>query len=198
MGILLIVTYLQQEYVLIPSIQNMDIIDNSVKSKILEQFFKYRWSAFVLMPIVLLLRISFTAICLYVGGVFGEMENKITLKNSYNIAIKSDIIFVIYSSIGCVIMVILGNEEAISILKYFSLAFLVNLSDSEQWLSISLNTINVFEISYWLLLAKIVKIKTIKQSFCLFYIHIKKDKYEESNYYWSYFVIKRRGIIFAE
>lgn len=42
-SVMLIITFLQQEYVLLPELQNLDIIGEEAKGQLLERYQKTRW-----------------------------------------------------------------------------------------------------------------------------------------------------------
>lgn len=49
--------YLQQEYVASPTIRNMQVINETIKAKIVESYYKYRWLMFLVPIVILLLRV---------------------------------------------------------------------------------------------------------------------------------------------
>ena len=69
-SVILIITYLQQEFVLLPELQHLDIVEEASKTQLLERWQKTRWLAFVIAPLVLLLRLGLVSLCLFVGGFF--------------------------------------------------------------------------------------------------------------------------------
>ncbi len=44
---MLIITFLQQEFVLLPELQNLDLIGENTKAELLENNQKWRWMEFV-------------------------------------------------------------------------------------------------------------------------------------------------------
>lgn len=46
-SVMLIITFLQQEFVLLPELQNLDLIGENTKAELLENNQKWRWMEFV-------------------------------------------------------------------------------------------------------------------------------------------------------
>lgn len=159
-GIILIATYIQQEYIVIPQISNMPVADEVVKAKIFEGYYKYRWLMFVMPPVVMLLRISLVSFCLFMGGFFRGQKNQIKYTDSWNIALKSDVVLILFSLITCFISIALGTEQAADVARYNSLTFLVDANITEQWLLIPIAALNIFEVCYWFFMAKLVAVQT--------------------------------------
>lgn len=57
-SVVLIITFLQQEFVLMPELQNFDLVDDEAKAQLLERWQKWRWVSFVVTPLLLLLRLG--------------------------------------------------------------------------------------------------------------------------------------------
>lgn len=74
---MLVITFLQQEFVLLPELRNLDIIGEDAKVELLERYQSTRWLSFLLVPILLLLRLSLVTLCLFIGGFFfAEMSGE--------------------------------------------------------------------------------------------------------------------------
>ena len=52
-GVMLITTFLQQEFVLMPELQNFDLVGDEARAQMLEKWQKWRWLSFVAAPICL-------------------------------------------------------------------------------------------------------------------------------------------------
>ena len=55
---ILIITYLQQEYIVIPHLSNMPMVDETLKAKIFEGYYKHRWLMYLIPLAILLIRVS--------------------------------------------------------------------------------------------------------------------------------------------
>ena len=76
-SVVLIITFLQQEFVLMPELQNFDLVDDEAKAQLLERWQKWRWVSFVVTPLLLLLRLGLVSLCLFVGSFFfSEMSGR--------------------------------------------------------------------------------------------------------------------------
>lgn len=159
-SLLLAVAYVQQEYIVIPQISNMPVVDEVIKSKIIESYYKYRWLTLTIPLVVLLFRISLAALCLFLGSFFFERQQKIKYAEGWNIALKSDIILILFNVVICSIAVAFGAERAGQFNLYVSFAFLVDPSITEQWLLVPIAALNIFEVGYWFFMAKLVAVQT--------------------------------------
>lgn len=159
-SILLGVGYIQQEYIAIPQISNMPVVDEAVKIKILENYYKYRWLTFLIPIVTLFIRISLVALCLFFGDLFNERQQKIKYSVWWNIALKSDIILILFSVIIGAIAMWYGVEQVTDAARYSSFAFLVDQNITEQWLLVPIAALNIFEVCYWFFMAKLVAVQT--------------------------------------
>lgn len=151
-AVIWIITYLQQEFVLLPELQNLDIVGEAGRAQLLERWQKIRWLAFVLAPVLLLLRLSLVSLCLFVGGFFfADMAGKKYL-DWWGVALNAQIVLLLYSVLLCVINLAFGANESLVVTKYTSLLFL-SRDNLEQWIRIPLSAINVFELAYWIVMA---------------------------------------------
>ena len=69
-SVLLIITFLQQEFVLLPELQNLDIVGEDTRAQMLERYHRMRWISFLLAPFLLLLRLPLVTLCLFIGSFF--------------------------------------------------------------------------------------------------------------------------------
>lgn len=159
-SVLFVVAYIQQEYIAIPQISNMQVVDEVVKIKILENYYKYRWLTFLVPIAILLLRVSLVAICMFLGSFFDERGLRMKYADSWNIALKSDVILILFNVLVCVVAVVLGEEHAGEVSRYSSFAFLVDLNITEQWLLVPIAALNVFEVGYWFFMTKLMAVQT--------------------------------------
>lgn len=152
--------YLQQIYIVIPQISNMSVVDEVVRTKIIESYYKYRWLMFLVPIVILLFRVSLVAMCLFLGSFFIEREQQMKYADSWNIALKSDIILILFSIAICAVAVISGSDSATEFSRHSSFAFLVDPNITEQWLLVPIAALNVFEVGYWFFMAKLVAVQT--------------------------------------
>ena len=74
-SVMLIITFLQQEFVLLPELQNLDIVGEDTRTQILERWQRLRWVSFLLVPVLLALRLSLVSLCLFIGSFFFAETN---------------------------------------------------------------------------------------------------------------------------
>lgn len=111
-GVMLITTFLQQEFVLIPELQNFDLVGDEARAQMLEKWQKWRWLSFVAAPILLLLRLSLVSLCLFVGSFFSaEMAGR-KFRDWWGVAMKAQAVMILYSVVLCVVNVTSGANEA--------------------------------------------------------------------------------------
>ena len=158
-SVMLIITYLQQEFVLLPELQNLDIVGEASRAQILDRWQKMRWLAFVLAPVLLLLRLSLVTLCLFLGGFFFSTMSGWKYRDWWEIALKAQAVMLFYSVVLCIISLTMGSNQALAVTKYSSLLFLGS-DNMESWISIPLAAINGFEVAYWLVMAGLIRVKT--------------------------------------
>ena len=158
-GVMLITTFLQQEFVLMPELQNFDLVGDEARAQMLEKWQKWRWLPFVAAPILLLLRLSLVLLCLFVGSFFSaEMAGR-KFRDWWGVAMKAQAVMILYSVVLCVVNVTSGANEAQTLTNCTSLLFLGG-DNIEQWMKLPLSAVNVFEIAYWFVMAKLVSAQT--------------------------------------
>lgn len=154
-SVMLVITFLQQEFVLLPEFQNLDIIGEEAKVQLLERYQRMRWLSFLLVPVLLLLRLSLVTLCLFVGGFFfADMSGK-RFGDWWGVATVSQAVMLTYSVILCVVNVTAGANKAMELTRYTSLLFLGG-EKVEQWVQLPLSAVNIFEILYWIVMAVLV------------------------------------------
>lgn len=142
-----------------PELHNFDLVGEETKVNMLESWQRWRWVSFVLAPLFLLLRLALVSLCMFVGSFFFADMGERQFKDWWSIAMAAQSIILLYSTILCVINIAAGANETLKVTKYTSLLFLGD-DRIEQWIKLPLSAVNVFEIVYWLVLAKFVNMKT--------------------------------------
>lgn len=152
---MLIITFLQQEFILLPELQNFDIIGEEARGQLLERYQRTRWISFLLVPLVLLLRLSLVSLCLFIGNFFfTDMSGK-KFKDWWGVAMVAQAAMMIYSIVLCVVNLGVGADKAMELTTYTSLLFLGG-ENIEPWVRMPLAAVNVFEILYWIIMALLV------------------------------------------
>lgn len=166
-SIMYLITFLQQEFVLIPELQNLDIINDEIKADALLKFQRTRWLSFIALPIFLLIKLSLVTLCLYVGGLFFSEMSDHKYKEWWGIVVKAQIVMIIYGVILCILNIIYSNNIMSEVSLYSSLLFICD-ETTENWIKVPLAAVNIFEMAYWIVIskfvAKLVK-TTLRKSF---------------------------------
>lgn len=147
-SVMLIITFLQQEFVLLPELQNIDIIGEDAKLRLIERFHQFRWLAYLVAPVILLIRLCLVSICLYLGGFFFTQMSGRKYKEWWNVALQAQAVMILYSLILCLVNVCSGTNRAMDVTTYSSLLVLAG-DNVEQWVKMPLSAVNIFEIGYW-------------------------------------------------
>ena len=151
-SVMLVITFLQQEFALLPALQNLDIVSEDMKVEIIERWQRMRWLSFLLVPILLALRISLVTLCLFIGGFFvTEMSGK-KYKDWGGVATIAQAVMLTYSIIICIVNLAFGSNMATEVTEHISLLFLGG-ENTEPWVRMPLAAVNVFEILYWIVMA---------------------------------------------
>ena len=104
-----------------------------------------------IVPLILLLRAFYTATCLAVGIFITEQNLKFS--QCFNIAIKADIIFLIELIIKIDYFSLLEVNSLRELdIHLFSALQWMGVNNVKQWLSYPMNVLNIFELTYWVLL----------------------------------------------
>lgn len=151
-SVMLIITFLQQEFVLLPELQSFNLVGEETKVQMLEKWQKWRWLSFLLVPLVLALRLSLVTLCLFIGSFFFTEMSGHRFKEWWGVALNAQVVILAYSLVLCVVNIMFGANKALEVTTYTSLLFLGG-EDIESWVRMPLAAVNVFEILYWIVMA---------------------------------------------
>jgi hypothetical protein len=107
----------------------------------------------LLLPLVLIIRIFYTAFCLFVGSLFQEYRWK--WKQLFTISLKADIVFLLAAAVGFYYYVFVNRTETLDDMStnFVSLLAVVERANTSAWLVSAYNAINLFELLYIAILA---------------------------------------------
>lgn len=151
-SVMLVITFLQQEFVLLPQLQSLDIVGEESRAYLLEQYQRTRWLSFLFVPVLLILRLSLVTLCLYIGGFFISVFEGKSFKDWWGVALSAQSVILLNSVLLCILNLRYGPTKAVEFSAYTSLQFLVR-DNVDQWIKLPLSAINVFEIGYWIVLS---------------------------------------------
>lgn len=155
LGVMLILTYLQQEFVLLPELQSFDLVGEDAKALLMEKWQKSRWLAFLVAPIMLPLRLSLISLCLFIGSFLVTEMSGYKFKDWWSVVLRAQAVMLCYSICICVINICFGSEKTVYAISHMSLMFLGG-EDMASWLRVPLSAVNLFEIIYWFVMAWLV------------------------------------------
>lgn len=120
--------------------------------KMIELSFKWQWIGCAFIPIVVLIRISFTSLCLYTGCFLVNL--KVRFKELFNLALLADFIFILAGLTKLVMLIFFKEVNALEDLQFQPLS-LLELFDRKSVDVIFIyptSMISIFELLYWLAL----------------------------------------------
>lgn len=122
-------------------------------AKIIEQSKKWQWLGYLFIPFVVLIRISFTAICLYTGLFLANF--KVRFKDLFKVALLADFVFVFAGLAKLVILIFFKEVSTLDDLQFqpLSLMEIFDKSSVDALFIYPLSIVSVFELLYWLALA---------------------------------------------
>ncbi|MDD3721151.1 MAG: hypothetical protein PHW92_01505 [Lutibacter sp.] len=123
--------------------------------KLLESQEKWAWVGYAIIPLLILIRSSLVALCLSVGVFFYEMECKIPFKDFFRIALVGEFVLVLVGYFKLGYFYFIKTDYTLQDLQqYYPLSYInfLDLEKIQPWLVYPLQTINLFEISYFFVL----------------------------------------------
>lgn len=162
-SIVLAITYIQLENIIPLSVEKMDMPE-TLKQEFIRHSIKYSWASYLGAILIVMLRILYTTICLYIGSILFAGYDSLCFNKSLNVALKADLLLVLYSLFTVLLIMHLGVDDGQSIVLKTSLAGLANVESIESWILMIMGAFNLFELLYWMLLSLFVS-AIIKRKF---------------------------------
>ncbi len=123
-------------------------------NSLIEQNKKWGWIGYVFTPIFYLIKLSLITTCLGLGFFFST--NRFNFNAFFNVAVFAELIFLFPILIKLLWFLFVQTDYDLNDLTLFYPLSALNLVDAETlpryWLA-PLQTLNLFEIAYWFLLA---------------------------------------------
>jgi hypothetical protein len=123
--------------------------------KIIESQQKWGWLGYAIIPLVVLIRTSLVAMCLSIGVFFYYMENNYKFKQFFKIALLGEFVLILVVFFKFFYFYFLKTDYTLQDLQqYYPLSYInfLDLEKIQPWLVYPLQTINLFEISYFFVL----------------------------------------------
>ena len=116
----------------------------------------YSWISYAITPIVLLLQSSALSVLIYIGVFFSDLHKDITLGKIFKVVVVSEIVFVVASVIKMLWFILFAGNYTLDDMNFFYPLSLINLfsrSEVASYWVYPLQTVNIFQVFYVLLLA---------------------------------------------
>lgn len=114
------------------------------------------WTAYLLTPLLLLVKFCLVSLIIYIGVFFNEMQKVITLGKIFIAVIAAEGVFLIASAAKLLWFIFFAGNYTLADLRFFYPLSLINMFRQEDvaayWIY-PLQTINLFQIAYMFLLA---------------------------------------------
>lgn len=115
---------------------------------------KWQWLSNLILPIILILKITIIASILDIGCFF--FSKKIKYKNLFKIVIKAEFIFLLVIIFKTVYFYFFKESYTLEELQSFyplSALNIVGFQNLETWFIYPFQVLNLFEVAYWFILA---------------------------------------------
>ena len=124
---------------------------------------KWQWVGYAILPVILLLKIAVISSVLYMGAFF--FEKKITYKRLFTIVTKAEFVFVLVGLVKLVWFLFQDDYTLQDIQSFYPLSALsvVGYQELQPWFVYPFQTLNLFELAYWIVLAWLLS-KEIKST----------------------------------
>ncbi len=116
---------------------------------------KWQWVSYIIVPILLLIKVTVIASILYVGAFFYS-KAKVTFKQLFNVVVKAEFVFLGVGVLKIVWFYFFQTNYTLEDLQYFyplSALNIVGYKGLEPWFVYPFQVLNLFELAYWLILA---------------------------------------------
>ena len=121
---------------------------------ILAQARQWNWVTYILFPVLLFIKLSLTTLCLSLGCYFAQ--NRFSFNLFLNVSLSAEIIFLLPVLIKLLWFLFIHTDYDLNDLSQFyplSVLNLINVKTIPNYLLYPLQTLNLFEVAYWFLLA---------------------------------------------
>ena len=121
--------------------------------KMLELSKKWQWVGYAILPIIILLRVFYTTIFLYIGVFLTEL--KIEFGKLFKVALLADFVFVLAALAKLVILIFFKEVSTLEDLQFqpLSVMELLDSNTIDTLFVYPLGLLNIFELGYFLVLA---------------------------------------------
>lgn len=128
--------------------------DNAME--LFQKMRSYSWVTYAITPIVLILKFSAVSVLIFVGIFFSDLHQEVTLGKVFKVVILSELIFIAASIVKLLWFIFFAGNYTLEDMSFFYPLSLINLfsrSEVATYWVYPLQTVNVFQVLYVLLLA---------------------------------------------
>ncbi|MFV8355605.1 hypothetical protein ACNQGB_05405 [Flavobacterium sp. XS1P32] len=132
-----------------------DQLTSAQINKYLEFQNKWQWLGNILIPFLLFIKTSLIASILYMGTFFFS-KKEVSYKTLWDIAIKAEFIFLLVAVCKIIWFYFFQTNYSLEDIQYFYPLSAINITGYdglEYWYIYPFQTLNLFELAYWLVLA---------------------------------------------
>jgi hypothetical protein len=117
---------------------------------------EYSFLGYLAIPVIILLRILFTTLCLYIGSFFRNISNN--FKVCFNVALKADLVFALALLFNIIYHTIEGSNNLVELSSNpLCLLYYVDIASIPKYLLYPVGLMNFFELFYWVFLTGLIK-----------------------------------------
>ena len=113
----------------------------------------WEWLAYIMLPAILLIKITLVASCLSLGLLF--VSDRFAFKQLFGVALVAEFVFLVPTLLKILWFTFVQTDYDLQDLQYFYPLSALNLFEAkalQTWWLYPLQTFNVFEVIYWVLL----------------------------------------------
>lgn len=122
---------------------------------LLAQGKKWEWLGYTILPVIYLIKLSSVAGCLSIGFLY--VNGQFAFKKMFGVALVAEFVFLMPTFLKILWFLFVQTDYTLKDLQLFyplSALHFFDYNSLETWWVYPLQTFNVFEVAYWLLLAK--------------------------------------------
>ena len=120
----------------------------------------WQWLQYALIPLLLIVKFSLSAIPLFIGALYNDY--KLSFKHCMQMIAVGEIVFVASSVAKFAWIYFFQESVSLEYIQFFSPLSLVNFfepSELDIWFVYPLQVVNLFELTFWLILTKLIALK---------------------------------------
>ncbi len=127
----------------------------------------FSWTAYLLTPLILLIKFSVLTLIIYIGVFFSDMQKEISMGKVFTVVVASEVIILFASVAKLLWFTFFAGNYTLDEMGFFYPLSLINLftqSEVAAYWVYPLQLVNIFQLFYILILAAgLSKISTIKR-----------------------------------